>query len=89
MPCLDQTGIVVITQLKPIIIHPPQQALPAGAEGASSGGQVSRSVGQCDADPKSGRPSMPDRPADPGTVRIKATFADKAVAGPANSSMCV
>ncbi len=78
----DQTGIVVITQLKPIyvVFTLPQQALPAVQKAQAQGRAKVSALGPDNATPiEIGELSVIDNQIDQqtGTVRIKATFANQ------------
>lgn len=78
----DQTGIVVITQLKPIyvVFTLPQQALPAVQKAQAQGRAKVSALGPDNATPiETGELSVIDNQIDQqtGTVRIKATFANQ------------
>jgi multidrug efflux system membrane fusion protein len=78
----DQTGIVVVTQLKPIyvVFTLPQQALPAVQKAQAAGVAKVRALAPDNAtDLEVGDLSVVDNQIDPltGTVKLKATFANQ------------
>jgi multidrug efflux system membrane fusion protein len=81
----DQTGIVVVTQLKPIyvVFTLPQQALPAVQKAQSDGAGKVRALGADNATTiETGELTVVDNQIDQltGTVKLKATFANQNLA---------
>ena len=92
----DQTGIVVITQLKPIyvVFTLPQQALPAVQKAQARKGLACQALGPDNATlieiGRATRDRQPDRPADRnGAYQGDLRQSRRCRSGPANSSMCV